>query len=582
MNILNRARGLSTITLASILTVVSLICMQPEIYTVLIWVTLGIALALVVVPNICAVLWAKVATEFLFPEKSSTAQWCLVTLIIAALALGPAFLSKIHSDNIMSQYAKNTISGATPKKPAHIKFLYEGPTAGSFPDSCNYVCQDLFLTGTVKSLTFENRLTKRSSRQNKTSKTYTLKSGRACQVNNGEGSISFKSTDRQAMLDLIAEGKCVLASKTASSPFDVIVRQTMMSKSELGKVNNETARLFVEYDRIATRSIENRSEQVLISESDVVLQRLFLPNVFGYVGEHDRIALGLMKTKDKSIDSSLKLWGLQKLYPNVPVQREHRNSRARPKTVPRNQKVDNAISRANKVLDDAPARTVINKSQLSIVSSGLVQKTHNLDRRKYESDGDPAIDLALRILADQRVQDESLLTKAVYFLNRPTVSYEGDLDAEIFKRLSNAKGKQKAVTLKILSLRPQAVRRAKATLIMRDLRQQSPEDIKGSFAYAGQLGVSPVQLYKKAVNEHKDWTTLLPVAKAISCVDPQWRKPLIPVLDKMIAQHARGEGSRHAAGTAVWTLNKVWKTPTALSKKHRSFASSATSPARCR
>jgi len=567
--IITNLRSLNRLALVISLTIISLICMQDSIYTILIWVTLGLAFALVIIPNICAIVWAKIGADYFFPNIGNASQWGIAGIIIAVISIGPAFLAKMSADRVISQYIQNDVVGDVPQSPAHIKIFYDGRYGNA---SCDYICQDLFLTDTVKILTYESSpFSPYDGTRLKGSKaSYKLSEGAACRTKKGKKLASLKKPERPALLDLITQGYCIVKSKPSAEQADIIIAQTIMNKNDLA-VTNKTAPLFVNYTQVGKRSITDRQGKVLISQGDITLDRPFLPSFFGYGGSGNTIRLAVMKTQDKSINDSLALWGMKKIYPNIPVQEEHRNLRARPKTVPKNQIIDDAIMRANKVLDEAPLNEDINNSQVKILSLALREKNSEPNRRVNESVSDPVITLALKILADQRVQDIGTLDSAVFFLKRRTVPYDGDLNAVILKRLQKAKKSKQAVTFQLLKHLSKDVRKTNGAMIMKELNQQIPENIKESYWYAGHLGVSPVNLFNKAINEHQEWTTLLPVAKAIRCGDPRWRAALVPSLDKMIAQHARGEGSRLAAGVSVQTLNKEWKMPTSLSQKHRSF-----------
>lgn len=551
--------------------------MQPEIYTLMVWLTLGIALVLVIVPNICAVLWAKIAVGYFFPAANDLKQLGIAGTLLFAIVFGPAFLAKVKADSVMSNYVQSDFNNDVPASPVHIKFLYDGSNGGSASRYCDYICQDLFLTGPVKSLTYETQASYRRGNSKDTRRThYKIGKGKACQTDIGQTAADFKKPARRAILDLIAEGQCILKSKKTTQVPDVTITQSAMHRKDLAQAN-KSAPLFMTYERIATRSIRDKSGKVLVSQADIQLGRPFLPSFFAFAGSGERIRLDVMKTHDKSIEAPLELWGMQKLYPNISVQREHVKRTARPIAPSRDETVDEGIARANKVLDEAPANKEINGSHLKILSSGLRQKSYNSALRTYESESDPVINLALRILADQRVQDVSTLRSAFFFLRRGTTPYDGDVNALIFDRLKTAKMKEKAVTLELLKLVPLDARRSEGAMIMRAFNEQTPEDIKNTYSYAGNLGVSPVRLFNTAINDFEDWTVLSRVANGIRCSDPQWRKALIPSLDKMIEQHAEGGGSRRASATAIWTLNESWKTPTALSQKHRASGDSKSS-----
>jgi len=478
--LIKRLGSLKLIVLAVVLTIFSAICMEGTVYTLLIWLTLGAALTFVIIPNICVILWAKIGAGVILPNKSSGYLWGVAGLITVLLSLGPSFLAKVNVDKVISQYMQNDVIGDVPRSPAHIKFVYDGVYRNAFSRSCDYICQDLLLTSTVKTLTYESSSLSGNGRKrvNGSNISYKFGKGEACETVRDNKKIAgiarLKQPARAAIRDMMAEGRCIVKLKATEQQADVTITQTIQGKSDLIRAN-ETAPPFVDYKQIGTRTITDKRGKVLVSQGDMVLERPFFPGFFGYSDgkEPETFRLAIMKTKDKSIEDSLEFWGMQRMYPNIPKQKEHVNRRARPKVVPKKQRVDEAIKRANKVLKEAPLNKDFNAAQLKILTLAIHERRTGVITAENAADNDPVIALALKVFADQRVQDKRTLEHILIFLKRRTVDYDGNINAVIFKRLQNAKGQKKAVTLELLNRVPKDLRQAKGALIMRELNQQN-------------------------------------------------------------------------------------------------------------
>ena len=563
--IFRRLMRFGSVHVAVILSIISMIIMNGEVYTLLIYLTLGLALIFVIIPNICALLWAKVAMSFILPKDSRKMHWLAACLLCGFIAFVPAYFTKHKAASILASYRQGDIHKPLPASPAHIKFIDGRRTVRLDRHHCDHVCQDLFLTGTVTSVTYAGLKTGSVS--------YAMAEGAVCnQDPNSKESgkpINISHSARQSLLDLVAEGKCIVKTRNAAILPDVIISQSKSEKADIAKANDQ-APIMIEYKQIANRSIADNQGQVFVSQNDVVIERPFFPMVFGYLSpNHELIALGIMHSRDESFDRPFTQWGAELIYPDI-RQRERQKSSIKQPT--RDQKVEDNLARANAVLLEAPANVALNPSQSKIVSLGLQRRFSSVD----ENINAEVIKLALKILGDQRVQDNETLEATVRFLKFRPISYpERELDALLFKRLSEGKGAERAVSLELLKFASADARKAKGKMIMVELLRQDPNAIRKAYAYTGELGVSPVPLFEAAIvrsetlDDYTDRTHLLmPVISEIRCVNPKWRRALVPSLDRLILSYEAGRGHKIASGNAVALLNTSWNMPTPTSRKH--------------